>query len=59
MAQMKRYKILTLLLLLAFTATVCLANDGTVRNANNATIGKAPGVKREWAAAFFFFNFFQ
>ena len=31
--------------------------DGTVRNASNATIGTAKGVKRSWAAAYFFFFF--
>jgi hypothetical protein len=72
----KRYTILTTVLLLAFANTVCLANDGslrdasnatigkiecdgTVRNAQNANIGSAKGVKMEWAAVFFFFNFFK
>ena len=32
-------------------------SDGTVRNASNATIGTAKGVKRSWAAAYFFFFF--
>ena len=37
---MKRYTILTMVLLLTLSSTVCLASDGTVRNASNATIGK-------------------
>jgi len=73
---MKRSAILTMVLLLAFAPTVCMANDGTlrgasnsaigkierdgnVRNAQNAGIGSAGGVKMEWAAAFFFFDFFK
>ena len=33
-------------------------SDGTVRNSSGNQIGSASGVKKEWAAAFFFFNFF-
>ena len=33
-------------------------NDGTVRNSSYSTIGTAKGIKREWAAIWFFFNFF-
>ena len=33
-------------------------SDGTVRNSSYSTIGHAKGIKREWAAVFFFFNFF-
>ena len=31
-------------------------SDGTIRNSSNMYIGSARGVKREWAAVFFFFN---
>ncbi len=34
-------------------------NDGTVRNSSNSCIGYAKGVKKEWAAIYFFFNFFK
>ena len=34
-----------------------IGSDGTVRSANNATIGYAKGVKRSWAAGYFFFFF--
>ena len=34
-------------------------SDGTVRNGSNTKIGTAQGVKRQWAAAFFFFDFFN
>ena len=34
-------------------------SDGTVRNSNNASIGKAKDVKREYAAAYFFFDYFK
>ena len=33
-------------------------SDGTVRGSNGASIGRAENVKRRWAAAFFFFDFF-
>ena len=33
-------------------------SDGTVRNSSYSTIGHAKGIKREWAAVYFFFNFF-
>ena len=33
-------------------------SNGIVRNASNVQIGSAPGVKTEWVAAFFFFDFF-
>lgn len=33
-------------------------SDGTVRNSSNATIGYARGIKKEWAAVFFFFGMF-
>ena len=34
-------------------------NDGTVRNGSNSCIGYAKGVKKEYAAVYFFFNFFK
>ena len=34
-------------------------SDGTVRNSSNSYIGSAKGVKKEYAALFFFFNFFK
>ena len=33
-------------------------SDGTVRNSSYSTIGHAKGIKREWAAVWFFFDFF-
>jgi hypothetical protein len=36
-----------------------IESDGTVRNSSNSTIGKAEGVKRSWAAAYFFFDYFK
>lgn len=33
-------------------------DDGTVRNSSYSTIGTAKGIKREWAAVWFFFNLF-
>ena len=35
-----------------------IESDGTVRNSSNATIGYARGIKKEWAAVFFFFGMF-
>ena len=32
-------------------------NDGTVQDGSYRTIGHSSGVKKQWAAAFFFFNF--
>ena len=34
-------------------------NAQTLRNGSNTKIGTAQGVKRQWAAAFFFFDFFN
>jgi len=34
-----------------------IENDGTIRNASNTSIGRADGVKKEWAAVLFFFSF--
>ncbi len=34
-------------------------SNGTVRNASSQKIGSASGVKKEWAAAFYFFDFFN
>ena len=36
-----------------------IESDGTVRNSSNSSIGKAEGVKRSWAAAYFFFDYFK
>lgn len=36
-----------------------IESNGTIRNASNQTIGNASGVKKEWAAAFYFFDFFK
>jgi hypothetical protein len=36
-----------------------IESDGTVRNSSNSCIGYAKGVKKEWAAIYFFFNFFK
>ena len=33
-------------------------SDGTIRNSSYSTIGHAKGIKREWAAVWFFFDFF-
>jgi hypothetical protein len=30
-------------------------SDGTVRNSSGSYSGKAPGIPREWVAAYFFF----
>lgn len=35
-----------------------IESNGTVRNSSNATIGYARGIKKEWAAVFFFFGMF-
>ena len=35
-----------------------IESNGTVRNGSNTKIGTAQGVKRQWAAAFFF-DFFN
>ena len=45
----------------ASNATVAsFSSDGTIRNASNASIGRTDsGVKKEWAAAYFFFNYFK
>jgi hypothetical protein len=32
-------------------------SDGTIRNARNSHIGTAPGINKQYAAAFFFFFF--
>ena len=32
-------------------------SDGTVRDASNSKMGSAPGIKKEWVAVFFFFDF--
>jgi predicted negative regulator of RcsB-dependent stress response len=34
-------------------------SDGTVRDATNAKTGSAKGIKIQWAAAYFFFDFFE
>ena len=34
-------------------------SNGTVRDGSNRQIGQAKGVKREWAAVFFFFSLFK
>ena len=33
-------------------------SDGTIRNSSYSTIGHAKGIKREWAAVWFFFDMF-
>ena len=39
-------------------AIAAIQQNGAVRNASNAQIGSVQGVKTEWVAAFFFFDFF-
>ena len=34
-----------------------IEGNGTVKNTRNQTIGTVPGMKKEWAAVFFFFTF--
>ena len=34
-----------------------IESNGTVRNGSGSSIGKASGIPREWAAAYFFFFF--
>ena len=43
----------------SYTRIGQIDNDGTVRNASYTKIGTAKGVRKRWAAAFFFFNFFK
>lgn len=40
-----------------YTTIGHIKSDGTVQDSRYTTIGHANGVKREWAAAFFFFFF--
>ena len=69
---MRKKLIFSMVLLLSFVAVVeaqtirnasnaqagTIESNGTVRDRSNSTMGSASGVKKEWAAVFFFFDFY-
>ena len=42
----------------SYSAIGHIDSDGTIRNSSYSTIGHAKGIKREWAAVWFFFDMF-